>query len=262
MSKNKDIPTERIELSRIINRESLNMDSIFRTSIDFKYYIDNNNDKIYSYKLVLREASLEIYEKIHKELTEMLNVSTKIDINYELFDDKYLLMYVLSDNHPDIYYEIQNTNEDPTITITLTNVEPLNLEVHDKYSFLNIPNIGQEKYLYSSYQTPIDLTGKEYVWCSPTLDQALLHPFNSFRIREIVDIQPVIYRFNINIPEKLYLLQSPNKNNVNIFRRILSDSKLQDICNFYVSKNKDEDINKMFIGENNYRILLILQIIN
>jgi hypothetical protein len=113
----------------------------------------------------------------------------------------------------------------------------------------------------------MDLHEKKYVWCSQILDQALLHPFDKIRTKSD-NVQPVIYRFTINNLDTCKLLNSSNRNNVNIFRNILNDDIINKIIKYYKRLDDENDmgyfeyIEKVFKGEKNYRILLILECIN
>jgi hypothetical protein len=153
--------------------------------------------------------------------------------------DKIILKTMLMKNKENIKHKI----------IEIYNSEDIN-------TFYKIWNV--DKFFYTSYHNKTDILERKYIWCSDVFSQSLLHIFNVIRGIKAT-IEPHIYRFTFT--EEIKLLQSPNKNNIDIFRYIFDDSLIDEINKYFIEtyKNILEDI---FSGEKNIRILLILEIIN
>ena len=121
--------------------------------------------------------------------------------------------------------------------------------------------------LYSSYQKQIDITQKDFLWCSKNITQSILHPLNNDRLTnksEEYKVQPYMYKFDLKQPVRL--LPSSSEKNTYIFNILFQYSRrenweheynnfMSELCKYYGETNKD----KLFKGENNYRILLILK---
>ena len=152
-------------------------------------------------------------------------------------------------------WELIQNNFDKTEIIELG---PTLLEQFKHKIFKKIDN----EYFYSAYSDmTIDIMHKPfpYVWSTQNIDQALLHPFNTTRTRGHDFIHPIIYRFNIK--EDIYVLISPDKDNINIFN-ILLKPVIKKIKSYFNSIDNDSNDSNVFKGEKNYRILYILKALN
>ena len=117
--------------------------------------------------------------------------------------------------------------------------------------------IPYNKFYYSSYHNLIDINKKNYIWCTHILSQALLHIFDTIRTIEL-KIEPVLFRLKLN---KLKLIKSYDKDNINIFADIIDTETLNKIKKYFKNTYGGDDIN-IFNQENNKRILYVLEIIN
>ncbi len=265
----KNIELEKEELEKIIKKEQINMNFILNISLIIKYNIEytgngyNNVDLTKEYNSIYKNSdfnSYKLYNDLLEKINENKNISLDIDTEFELSSGYTidLIINIYNENHNNMNRE--NYIDEAVIENYKFIIKEVKIDIqfYDifKFNSNNIKNLDEFKYLYSAYQKPTDITQKPHIWCSPTLDQALLHPFNIIRTRSDL-IYPNIFRFKILNPENFYLLNSRDKNNINIFKYIIDNYIIQQIIKYY---NTDEQ--KVFSGEKNYRILLILEIIN
>ena len=122
------------------------------------------------------------------------------------------------------------------------------------------------KYFSSYLQSEAEsFCTKNFIWMSSQLDQALLHIFHYLQTRkdierldEITDFQPVIYRFNL---KEINLINSPNKENKNIFKGLLPDELIGRLDDVLKRNGIKEGMNSFTKQENKY-ILIILEQLN
>lgn len=166
----------------------------------------------------------------------------------------------------DDYDQIQNiesNNNEKKIKITMNNSEIYQIKfIHVdifKYLEFRIKKINNE-YLYSAYGIELELLTKEFIWCTHTLDQALLHPFNRNRLTDkCKSVTPIIYRFKIN-QKNIILITNYDNQIYNIFRNLIPKEYINRIETYF--SEIDGSKNNILVGENNYRILLILKYYN
>jgi hypothetical protein len=255
-------------------QELLQIKSLFKKyDSEIKFYFNNKHYKLtyesptkkfntlYTFNLPNLDISLlrsledldnEIYEKNERfyEYEAVQTSENQRDFNHRMKLKQYFnridyIMHLMVDEVKTIIDIIEYTSETQKITTD---------------------------YLYSAYGEETDIIKRKFLWCSAVLDQALLHPFNRVRIKETEMCSPVIYRFNI---KPVNIIVSANKNNINILGKIFGYpiNKLDNIYGYYntiknfcdellaLLKNNDE-IDQIFSGENNYRILIILDELN
>ena len=200
--------------------------------------------------------SNDYLKNINDYLINMTNYELVVNFIKILFEEKIVDDY-------DQIQNIESNNNEKKLKITMNDskiyqIKFIQVDIF-KYLEYKIKKINKE-YLYSAYSIELDLLDKEFVWCTHTLDQSLLHPFNRNRITDNCNnVTPIIYRFKIN--QKNILLITDYNNQINIIFMNLIPKEYIDRIETYFSE-KDGSKNNILVGENNYRILLILKYYN
>jgi hypothetical protein len=73
-------------------------------------------------------------------------------------------------------------------------------------------------------------------------------------------VHPIIYRFRVI--DDVYVILSDQKDNINIFSKLLPDAVIKGIESYYISLEENTSEDDIFKGENNYRILDVLKALN
>jgi hypothetical protein len=262
----------------VLEDENIFLKKLFSDPIIKKYIPFNHYDII-----VKRNCSItstyfasDMEENIIKEIID--------SFKYNLKDIKQFkkLIFII---HNDTYF----TNTDifiDDITINTLKRDDQNIEINIMINDLEYDiNITEKKIsniietddciqYYSAYgsESELDLLSKEFIWCSATLDQALLHPFNRNRLKytdTFLCVSPIIYRFELN-SLKILKLENYYNNIDNIFSSLLSKDCIKIIKEYYFKKDsliptlktKKQIEDTLLSQENNYRILLILKYFN
>ncbi len=123
-------------------------------------------------------------------------------------------------------------------------------------------HIFKEKYCYSSYHYPINISQKHHIWFTQNLSQAILHLFD--RPRGGLDvIKPIIYRFTINdninriISFKKYTVRFQD---ISFLFPIECVESIKESLIDYFEAQSDPD--SMFNEEKNKRLLYIFEALN
>ena len=223
------------ELLKIIQKKDILISRFCRVNLELELEFNNGEKKEIVYKLDpenIGDFTLEIFDNLNNLLES---------IDYIEFDIKEI-------------YE---------------NLKQISVIDYDFNYFGSKYEITDDTPLYSSYHRDTDINKKDYIWCSYSLDQSILHPFNKLRTRQNI-IEPLIYRFNIKDSKNFIIIQSqmPNLYNYDIFNAYLSKDCIRRIFEYYKKEDNnieilDTDYREKFLNEdNNYRILLILEVIN
>lgn len=255
-------------------QELLQIKSLFKKyESEIKFYFNNKHYKLIYESPTKKNNTMYTFNLPNLDIVLLRSLEDLDNEMYEKNENIYEYEAVqTSENERDFIHNLklkQYFNRIDYITHLMTDEVKTIIDIKEYTS--EIGKITTD-YLYSAYGEETDILKRKFLWCSPLLDQALLHPFNRVRIKNTGMISPVIYRFNI---KPVNIIACDDKNNISILGKIFGYiinriehsygyySKIKMFCDEMIEVLKnDDEIYQIFSGENNYRILIILDELN